>query len=46
MPFANHVGVLFLLGAGAYLVYYWAAVAPVGAVERSRRPAFAWRAPG
>ena len=30
MPFANHVGVLFLLGAGAYLVYYWVAVAPVG----------------
>lgn len=29
LPFANHVGVLFLLGAGVYLVYYWVAVTPV-----------------
>ena len=29
MPLANHVGVLFLLGAGAYLVYYWTVVVPV-----------------
>lgn len=28
LPFANHVGVLFLLGAGVYLVYYWVAVTP------------------
>ncbi len=28
MPVANHVGVLFLLGAGAYLIYYWVLIAP------------------
>lgn len=27
VPLANHFGVLFLLGAGAYLVYYWVLVA-------------------
>ena len=30
MPFANYVGLLFLLGAGAYLIYYWLAVVPHG----------------
>ena len=30
MPFANYVGLLFLLGAGAYLIYYWLAVVPNG----------------
>ena len=30
IPFTHHVGVLFLLGAGAYLVYYWVEVAPLG----------------
>lgn len=29
LPVANHVGVLFLLGAGVYLVYYWVVVTPV-----------------
>lgn len=29
MPFANHAGMLFLLGSGAYLVYYWTAVVPI-----------------
>ena len=28
LPMAHHVGVLFLLGAGVYLVYYWVAVTP------------------
>lgn len=29
LPIANHVGVLFLLGAGVYLVYYWVVATPV-----------------
>lgn len=29
LPAANHVGVLFLLGAGVYLVYYWVVATPV-----------------
>ena len=29
LPVANHFGVLFLLGAGVYLVYYWVVVTPV-----------------